>query len=135
MDLFPRDLRFAMRSLSRRPGLAAVAVVTLALGIGANTAIFGVVNTVLLRPSPYRDPDRIVRLASVNPRLGVSDSRSSPPNILDWRHRSTAFEELACFQEWDGVLTARGEAEPVRVNWVTPNLLPVLGIQPVIGRG
>ena len=134
MDALLRDLRFSLRSLAKHPGLAAVAVVTLALGIGANTAIFGVVNSVLLRPLPYRDADRLVRIASVNPRLGLTDSRSSAKNILDWQRQCAAFEEIACFQEWDGVLTAAGEAEPVRVNWATANLLPMLGIRPAAGR-
>ena len=128
------DLKFAVRQLLKNPGFTAVAVLTLALGIGANTAIFSVVNAVLVRPLPYGDADRLVRIASVNPTLGVSDSRSSHPNVLDWRERSTLFEEIATFQEWDGALTADGKSESVRVNWVTPNLLPMLGVKPLHGR-
>ncbi len=128
------DLKFAFRQLLKNPGFTAVAVLTLALGIGANTAIFSVVNDVLLRPLPYRDADRLVRIASVNPNLGVWDSRSSHPNVLDWRERSTLFEEIATFQEWDGALTVDGKSESVRVNWVTPNLLPMLGVNPLHGR-
>jgi predicted permease len=128
------DLKFALRQLLKNPGFTAVAVLTLALGIGANTAIFSVVNGVVLRPLPYRDADRLVRIASVNPTLGVSDSRSSHPNVLDWRERSALFEEMATFQEWDGALTVDGKSESVRVNWVTPNLLPMLGVKPLHGR-
>jgi putative ABC transport system permease protein len=128
------DLKFAFRQLLKNPGFTAVAVLALALGIGANTTTFGFVNAVLLRPLPYRDADRLIRIASVNPGLGVLDSRSSHPNVLDWQERSTLFEEIATFQEWEGALTVAGKSISVRVNWVTPNLLPMLGVKPVHGR-
>ena len=127
------DFKFAFRQLLKNPGFTAVAVLTLALGIGANTAIFSVVNAVLLRPLPYREPDRLVRIASVNPTLGVKDSRSSGLNVLDWQRQSTTFESIAAFQEWDGILTFKGRSEPTRVNWVTPNLMPMLGLKPMHG--
>ena len=127
------DLKFAFRQLLKNPGFTAVAVLTLALGIGANTAIFSVVNAVLLRPLPYREPDRLVRIASVNPSLDVTDSRSSGLNVLDWQRQSASFESIAAFQEWDGILTFKGKSEPARVNWVTPNLLPMLGLKPLFG--
>jgi predicted permease len=128
-----RDIRYGARMLRKNPGFTAVAVLTLALGIGANTAIFSVVNAVLLRPLPYRDADRLVRIASVNPSLGLSDSRSSGLNVLDWQRGSTLFESIAAFQEWDGVLTFNGKSVPARVNWVTPNLMPMLGLKPLLG--
>lgn len=93
------DLKFAFRQLSKHPGFTAVAVITLALGIGANTAIFGFVNKVLLRPPPYPNSDRLVRIDSVNPSLGVTGARSSDPNIVDWQDRNTVFEEIGAFQE------------------------------------
>src|SRR5690348_2136928 len=100
-----QDVRLAVRMLRKNPGFATVAALTLALGIGANTAMFSCLNAVLLRPLPYPGADRLVRIASVNPTLGIGDSRSSDPNILDWTDRSKSFETLAAFQEWDGVLT------------------------------
>ncbi|MCW5559243.1 MAG: ABC transporter permease, partial [Verrucomicrobiae bacterium] len=127
-------MKLALRQLLKNPGFTALAVLTLALGIGANTAIFSVINGVLLRPLPYPEPDRLVHIASVNPELGMADARSSDPNIADWQDRSTLFEEIAAFQEWDGALTIAGESETVRVNWVTPNLLGLLGIQAAQGR-
>ena len=133
LELLLRDIRHGARMLRKNPGFTAVAVLTLALGIGANTAIFSVVNAVLLRPLPYRDADRLVRIASVNPSLGLSDSRSSGLNVLDWQRGSTLFESIAAFQEWDGVLTFNGRSVPARVNWVTPNFMPMLGLKPLLG--
>jgi putative ABC transport system permease protein len=127
------DLRFAFRQLLKNPGFSAVAVLTLALGIGANTAVFGVVNAVLLQPLPYQEPERLVRIASVNPSLGLPDSRSSSLNILDWQRQSTLFESIAAFQEWDGILTFNGKSESARINWVTPNLMSMLGLKPLLG--
>jgi putative ABC transport system permease protein len=129
-----QDIRYGARMLRKNPGFASVAVLTLALGIGANTAIFSFLNAVLLRPLPYPDASRLVRIASINPTLGIGDSRSSDPNILDWKERSRSFEKFAAFQEWDGVLTIRGRSESVRVNWATPDLLSLLGVFPAQGR-
>jgi hypothetical protein len=105
-----QDSRYGARMLRRDPGFTAVAVLTLALGIGVNTAIFSVVNAVLLRPLPYRDPERLVRIASINPSLGVVDSRSSGLNVLDWQRQSTLFESIAAFQEWTE--SSRSTANP-----------------------
>lgn len=127
------NCKFALRQLFRNPGFTCVAVLTLALGIGANTAIFSVVHGVLLRPLPYRNPERLVRIASVNPSAGLADSRSSGLNVLDWQRLAQSFEAIAAFQEWDGILTLKGRSHPARINWVTPNLLPLLGVQPVLG--
>ncbi len=128
-----QDIRYGARMLRKNLGFTAVAVLTLALGIGVNTAIFSVVNAVLLRPLPYRDPERLVRIASVNPSLSLQDSRSSGLNVLDWQRQSTLLESIGAFQEWDGILTFNGKSEPARVNWVTPNLMPMLGLKPVLG--
>ena len=113
----------------KNPGFTAVAVLTLALGIRVNTTIFSVVNAVLLRPLPYRDPERLVRIVSVNPSLSLQDPRSSGLNVLDWQRQSTLFESIAAFQQWDGFLTHNGKSEPARVSCVTPNLMPMLGLK------
>ena len=89
----------------------------------------------MLKPLPYPEPvDQLVHIASVNPLLGITDSRSSDLNIADWQNRSTVFQEIAAFQEWDGAVTIAGESESVQVEWVTPNLVPMLGIHPAAGR-
>src|SRR5208283_3234972 len=92
------------------------------------------IHSVLLKPLPYPDADRLVRIASVNPQLGLTDSRSSDLNIVDWQDRSTTLQAIAAFQEWDGAVTIAGESESVQVDWVTPSLLPMLGLRPVAGR-
>ena len=137
MDMLGLDVRYAVRSLRRRPGFTTVVVLTLALGIGATTAIFSVVNGVLLRPLPYADPERLVRVEGV-PTDGnvekVSDA-TSYPDYLDLREQSTAFEHLAALRSWTTTLTAPG-AEPQRAltGYVTANFFTLLGIRPILGR-
>ena len=95
------DLEFAFRQLLKNPGFTAVAVLTLALGIGANTAIFSIVNGLLLRPLPYPVPDRLVTLWERSPQRGVEQERVSGPNYLDWREQNTVFSEMAASPGWD----------------------------------
>jgi putative ABC transport system permease protein len=129
------DIRYAGRMIARRPGLVVVIVLTLALGIGANTAIFSLVNTVLLRRLPYPNPDRLVRIWEQQPERNV-DARPVPPaNFFDWKVRATSFEDVA----WSGDLVAAltGDAEPESVIGYrfSANMLNVLGVQPALGRG
>src|SRR5262245_37937351 len=91
------DLKFAFRQLLKNPGFTAVAVLTLALGIGANTAIFSVVNAVLLRPLPFKDPDRLITLWERNPAQGYDQNMPATGNYLDWREQSKSFEDMAMF--------------------------------------
>src|SRR6266576_3505412 len=107
MDTLFKDLRYALRTLRKNRGFTAVAVVTLALGIGANTAIFSVVNAVLLRSLPYPDADRLVAL-SENSRQS-SDISVSYPDYLDWRAQQTVFSELTARMPTGGVITGQGE--------------------------
>jgi putative ABC transport system permease protein len=127
-----RDLRFACRTLRKAPGFTAAAVVTLALGIGVNTAIFSVVNGVLLNPLPYSEPDRLVALYS-----RTADQRrdnSSYPNFLDWVRGNHSFSDLAAFRE-DGLnLIGLGQPERVPAEMVSASFFRLLGVQPILGR-
>lgn len=111
MDTLFKDIRYGIRSLLKRPGFTAVAVITLGLGIGANTAIFSVVNTVLLRPLPYKEPDRLVSLWENVPQHG--QWRVAPANFLDWKQQNTVFEDVAAFGASSMTLTGNGEPEQI----------------------
>ena len=136
MDTLLRDLRFAARTLAKTPGFTAVAVLALALGIGVNTAIFSVVDAVMLRPLPYAAPERLVFLQENSKTLeGMSVAF---PNYLDWKAQNQVFEQLAARQSTSYNLTsgAGDSSEPERVEGsnVTGNLFPLLGVSPVLGR-
>ena len=110
MQTFWQDVRYGARMLSKNPGLAAIAVITLALGIGANTAIFSVVNAVLIRAFPYREADRLVILFEKSPR--TEKNTISPANLMDWREQNTVFEGIAAFI--DARVNLTGDGEPQR---------------------
>ena len=129
-----QDLRHAARALRKSPGFTLVAALTLALGVGANTAIFGVVNAVMLRPLPLAEPDRLVRIWESNVERGWSTFATSHPNFLDWRAQAGSFESLAAMNNAGFTWTANGEAEIVLGLSVTATFLPTLKISPVIGR-
>src|SRR5436309_13487437 len=93
------DLKFAIRQLLKNPGFTVVAVLTLALGIGANTAIFSIVNGVLLKPLPYPEPERLVTLWERNPARGIEQERVSPPTFADWKEQSRVFENLTAYTD------------------------------------
>jgi predicted permease len=127
-----QDLRYALRHLRANPGFTAVAALTLALGIGASTTIFGIANAVLLRPLPFRDPARLVRIWESNPT--TERFSASEPNYLDWRARARSFAELAAYS-WRSVsLTGEGEPEQIQARAVTHTLFPLLGVAPLAGR-
>src|SRR6266481_3715534 len=127
-----RDLRFGVRMLAKSPGFAAVAILTMALGIGANSALFSVVNGVLLNPLPYPDPDQLVTLAESKPNF---DSGSiSFPNFRDWRKNNRTFSKMGISRPYSYSLTGRGEAEQVSAEFISSDYLAVLGVKPVIGR-
>ena len=123
-----KDLRYGVRNLLRTPGFTALAIVTLALGIGANTAIFSVVNAVLLRPLAYKDPGRLVTL------LHDGSDPVAAANYVDWRDQSRSFEAMAAAEYWSGDLTHSDPPEHLLGLRVTQNLLPMLGIEPLLGR-
>ena len=128
------DLRHAWRLARRQPGFAITAVLTLALGVGANTAIFSVVQAVLLRPLPFRDPDRLVLVWETRPRENLSRNVANPGNYLAWKERNRVFEEMAAFSPWQANLAGDGGAERVPIGAVTSSFFSVLGVRPQLGR-
>jgi predicted permease len=134
MDGWSRDARHALRGLLRRPGFAGVTILTLGLGIGANTAIFSVVNGVLLRPLPYADPDRLVMVNSAFPTLGFDEFWVSPPEYMELQERARSFEVLGAYRQ--GQLSIGGGDRPERVNAAVASatLFEALGVPPLLGR-
>ena len=128
------DLRFGARMLFKNPGFTLIAVVTLALGIGANTAIFSLVNAVLLRALPYPEPERLVRFWEINPGRGWLEFAASAPNFADWRKQQSVCEQLAAYEFNTFNFTGSGEPERVAALRVTANLFSVLGVAPAHGR-
>ena len=128
LEHFVQDLRYGARGLLRTPGFTAIAAITLALGIGANTAIFSVVNAVLLRPLAYKDADRLVTL------LHDGTDPVAVANYIDWRDQSRSFQSMAAAEYWSPNLTGRDSAEHLLGLHVTQNLLPMLGVEPLLGR-
>src|SRR5262249_15182950 len=128
------DLIYALRGLYKRPLFAAAAVVTLALGIGANSAIFSAVHAVLLRPLPYPSPDRLTMLWSYNPRQGFEKDVSSYPNFDDWRRQSTSFDGMSVYYGVDFALTQAGDPAQITGAIVSPGFFETLGVAPARGR-
>ncbi len=135
LDECARDFRYALRMLQRSPGFTAVAVLTLALGIGANTAIFSVINSVLLGPLPYHDPGGLVMVWESNSQHRNPHNTVSPPNFLDWQSRSTVFSSMAYIADVRNNLTGNGEPEEVVVQAVSANFFSLLGVNPILGPG
>ena len=127
-----KDLRYGLRMLTKNPGVSTIAVLTLALGIGANTAIFSVVSAVLLNPLPYKDPDRLVSLWENVPTHGRW--RAAPANFLDWKKQNTVFEDVVAFGGATATLTGDGDPEQLSGTAVTPGYFEVVGVQPALGR-
>lgn len=133
LETLLQDVRYAGRGLVKQKTFTIVAVITLGLGIGANTAIFSVVNELLLRPLPYGDADRLVMVWERNPR-GPGANVVSRGNFTGWRHQATVFAGLAAFVDERLSLTGDGEPEEITVQLATPNLFSVLGVNPIVGR-
>ena len=127
------DLKFALRSLLKNPGFTLLAVLVMALGIGANTAVFSVVNAVLLKPLAYSNPDRIVTLSSLWRKSG-GHGQVSAPDYHDWQRQSSAFAAMAYYQNDETSVTAGSSAEYGQVAMVTPEFFRVFGLEPVLGR-
>ena len=135
LDMVGRDIRYGLRQLRRNPAFSAVAIATLALSIGGITAIFSAFDTILLRPLPYPDADRLMMVwDDMSKSEGNSRFVSTPAEWIEWRRRNTVFADLACSQPGDAILSGNGEPEQVRARKVTWNLWSVLGVQPALGR-
>jgi predicted permease len=136
LDATRHDLRFAVRTLTRNPGYASSAVVVLALGIGACTAIFSAVNAYFFRPLPFAEEDRLVILYETNPEYGWDDASAAPANLLDWREQVEAFADVSGYAEYTDRVTALRDGEPVLVggNAVMGNFFETLGVPAALGR-
>src|SRR6185312_13651745 len=116
------------------PGFAIVATITLALGLGANTAMFSVIDAVLLRPLPFADPDRLVYILDQNPSKGFFRFTASPPNFLDWRTQAQSFAGMAATAGGTFTLSGNGDAKRLNALFVTPDFFTVLGVDTAVGR-
>lgn len=134
MSLFKDDLRYGLRVLWRNPGLTAIVLISLALGIGANTAIFSVVNSVLFRPLPFKDPEKLVVVWEDASFVGFPENTPAPANYYDWKTQTNAFSKMAAMRNKDFNLTGGGEPLKLSAFQVTADFFPLLGVQPIHGR-
>jgi len=134
MEKLARDARYAIRVLLKNPGFTLVAAFALALGIGANTAIFSVVNAVMIRPLPYRDAGRLVMVWEANRNRGRLQNVVSPANFLDWQEQNDVFEGMAAFYDARFNLTGVDDPEEIPGQRVTDNMFDLLGAQAMLGR-
>src|SRR5438876_5816014 len=134
---FVQDLHYGVRTLRKSPGFTAVAILILALGIGANTAVFSVVNAVLLKPLAYRDPDRIVTLSDslrTGEALTSLSKQVSIPDFQDWHDQSSSFEAMAYYSSREAAVIPGSTAEYARATGVSPEFFRVFAIEPIVGR-
>ncbi|HEY4425683.1 MAG TPA: ABC transporter permease [Pyrinomonadaceae bacterium] len=134
METLLKDIRYGIRGLLKRPGFTVIALITLALGIGANTAIFSVVNAVLLRPLPFQKPEELVIVWEDLAFAGFPHNTPAPANYVDWKTQNQSFVDMAASRETSFNLTGDGEPERVSTYAVTANFFPLLGVQPLLGR-
>ena len=134
LEELSRDVRYALRTLRKSPTFTTTAAATLALAIGANTAMFSVVNAVLLRPLPYRSPEQLAMLWTEDSTQNLREGRSALWDVEQWRRQSQTFADMATFDSVSTVLTGADGVEQIVGASISPNLLPLLGVQPVLGR-
>ncbi|MEK6281433.1 MAG: ABC transporter permease [Acidobacteriota bacterium] len=134
METLFKEIRYGIRSLFKHPGFTAIAVITLALGIGANTAMFSVINAVLLRPLPYRDPARLVTIWEESPERDMYEMPVSLANLRDWVDQNQTFEQISAYTFTNLNLTGTGEPARLSAVRANANLFPLVGVTPVIGR-
>jgi len=135
LEDFWQDLRYGTRMLRRSPGFTAIVIVTLALGIGANTAIFSVVDAILLKPLPFTDPKSLVIVWESTVQNASTHNTVSPPNFLDWQSQNRVFSGMSYISDLGRNLTGNGEPEQLIVQYVSVNFFSVLGVTPIIGPG
>src|SRR5213079_1196315 len=129
-----QDVRYGLRTLLKNPGFTVIAVLALALGIGANSAIFSVVNAVLLRPLPFKNPAQLVMVWENATHLGFPKNTPSPPNFVDWQKQNTVFTGMAAMSKRSFNLTGVGEPERLDGRRVSANLFDLLGVPALLGR-
>jgi putative ABC transport system permease protein len=134
MENLLQDLRYGFRMLTKKPGFTVVAVLALALGIGANSAIFSVVNTVLLRPLPFKTPDQLMIVWEDSAKYGFPKDTPAPANFIDWRDQNQVFESMAAVASQTFNLTGTGEPEKIEGQRVSASFFPLLGVEPALGR-
>ncbi|HMB26932.1 MAG TPA: ABC transporter permease [Blastocatellia bacterium] len=134
MQTLWQDLRYGARMLWKSPGFTLIAVITLALGIGANTAIFSVIDALMLRPLPFREPDKLFQVWESNVKLGYKEMSASYPNFADWRDQNQVFEQIAIYSDSTFNLTGAAEPERIKGAVVAPAFFPLLGVKPMLGR-
>ncbi|HEV8366337.1 MAG TPA: ABC transporter permease [Pyrinomonadaceae bacterium] len=135
METLLQDIRYGIRMLLKSPSISIVATIALALGIGANTAIFSVVNGVLLRPLPFPDSDSLMAVYETDQQRGQIRGSYSYPNFFDLRDQNNVFARIACYHSSDFIMTGSGEPARLQGSVVTSDLLPLLGVSPMLGRG
>jgi putative ABC transport system permease protein len=134
MGTLIQDVRYGLRGLRHNLAFTVVAVCSLALGIGANTAIFSLVNAVLLKPPPFREPERLMMVWENQPGIGVNGDQVQPATYVDWKTQNHVFEDMAALSWQTFNITGDGEPEKVPSYGVTANFFPMLGAQPALGR-
>ena len=134
MEALIKDLAYGIRSLLKHPGFTAIAIVTLALGIGANTAMFSVINGVLLRPLPYQQPERIVTIWEESPERGMEQLPVSFANLQEWVSQNNSFDQIAAYTFANLNLTGNGEPARLLAVRASANLFPLVGASPMLGR-
>src|SRR6202162_464421 len=134
MQTFWQDLRYGVRMLAKAPGFTAIAVLTLALGIGANTAIFSVVNAELLRPLPFRDSDRLVSVATTNSRMRSSNFSTSYPDFVDWQKQNQVFKDMAAYTDATFTLTCSNKLHHLEGASVSADTFDLLDVSAELGR-
>jgi len=135
MEMFWQDVRYGVRMLLKAPSISIVATIALALGIGANAAIFSVVNAVLLRPLPFANSEQLMNVWETDSVRGYKRGSASYPNFVDWREQNHVFDHISTYHNNDFIMTGRGESTRLQGAVVNADLFPLLGVSPVIGRG